>query len=309
MVGQDRPAPPIALVGIDVDGVLVPETFRDDAPAGFTGYPYRGPNSVGDTIDTTVWLNHEHGRWLAELVDHGAELVWVSTWREAASQFIAPRLGLPTGIPFIDVGSHTGVKFGHSLKQHEVAAYVDAQPLAWLDDHFGGKDFIWAADRSEEGVPTLLIQTSPAEGLRREHIDALIIWLEAQQLLPAGDGPPIDPWLHVRAVDEDDVKERLANASIGVPDRELLHDLIAQRISYRSMDCVNLVIQIILAAAAYGRHLADVRENDLGFFYARDAVFAIPEIIEQLLADRSVRDNAVRVASWALAQFIRHSRL
>lgn len=309
IIGQGRPVPRVALVGIDIDGVVVPETFPGDVPAGFTGYPYHGPNSVGDTIDTTVWLNPEHGRWLAELVDHGAELVWASTWREVASQFVAPRLGLPAGIPFIDVGTHTGVMFGHSLKQYEVAAYVDAQSLAWLDDHFGGKDFIWAADRSEEGIPTLLIQTSPAEGLQREHIDALIIWLEAQQLPPVGDEQPIDPWLHVHAITEEGVHERLENASVGVPDRDLLHGLIAQRISYRSMDCVNLIIQLLLAAASYARHLAAAHENDLGLLYVQDALGTIPEITDRLIADRSVRDNAVRVAFWALAQFAQHTRL
>jgi len=302
ITANDHPTPPIALIGIDVDGVLVPQTFGDDAPAGFTGYHYQGPNSIGEPIEGTLWLNPEHGRWLAELVDHGGQLVWATTWRDRASQVIAPRLGLPATIPFIDVGPSTGVAFGYSVKHYPVSTYAGNRPLAWVDDHFGGRDFNWAEDRSIEGIPTLLLQTNPSKGLQREHIDSMIIWLEAQQLDTSGDKHPIDPWLTVRAISDETMKERLKPACANLLDPELLHHFIAQSIAYRSMSCVNLVIQLVLAAAAYARHLADTNNDDLAFVYLREALRAIPRIIMLLISEVEVRDNALRVAVWSLAQ-------
>ncbi len=296
-----------ALVAFDIDGVLAPEVDPgDDPPPGFIGYPYSGPNSIDQHIDTTVYLHPEHGPWMTELVDHGAELVWASTWRAVASPFIGPRLGLPAAIPFIDVGPYAGTRFGHSLKQHAVADAVGERPLAWLDDHFGGKDEMWAEERTAAGIPTLLVQTDSTAGLRREHIDMVIIWLEAQKLSADSE---LAPWRPVQLPDHEEAQE-LLDADAG-PDheREILHHFITDQIYGGVIDGLKLVLKLVQAA---GRYAAYIRYHDPAADEQRclgQAIEKIPHHIDALLADRRVNDeatrrNAVRLAAWAIAHTV-----
>ena len=168
---------PLALVAVDVDGVL---NYTQDniAPPGFTTHRYRGPNSIGQPVELDIHLSPEHGRWLAEIVDHGGSLAWASTWRDRAASWIAPRIGLPPTVPWIDVGSDSGAAFGWSRKFDAISRHAADRPLAWLEDTLGGKEFGWAEDRTDDGTPTLIIQTAYPLGLTRERVETVIGWLD-----------------------------------------------------------------------------------------------------------------------------------
>ncbi len=51
------------------------------------------------------------------------------------------------------------------------------RPAFWIDDLFGGKDEIWAEDRTERGVPTSVRRITSPVGLTRADIDAALVWL------------------------------------------------------------------------------------------------------------------------------------
>lgn len=307
---DNRPedAKPVARIALDVDGVLIPDLDGEHVPPGFVGYPYSGPNSIGKHIEGLAYLNPAHGRWMVELVNHGAELVWATTWEAKAATWIAPRLGLPTDIPFIEVGPYTGVGFGHSLKHHAVANYAGDRPLAWLDDHLGGKDHNWADDRTSDGIPTLLIETAHTRGLRREHIDILLVWLTAQKLPTTGIEEGFDPWQRVNLPDHGTILRKLVEVdkATGLLSAEVLHDLIGQRVSDRDIDSLGLFIQLTQAAWVYAHHAA-IYESGTAYEHLRNAIELFPQYIAAIV-DQQARGNAVRVAMWAVATIADRSK-
>jgi len=172
------------VVALDVDGVLAadPDWISAGAPAlhalGYRPHGYDGPGPDGLAAHATVWLNAEHEVWLREVTERGVELVWASSWGHLAAEWIALQLRLPT-MPVIQVPHH-GPGFGWSAKLAAIRQWVGDRPLAWIDDQLGGKEPAWAQDRSDAGIPTLIIQTDPGRGLERHHIDELLTWLHPQ---------------------------------------------------------------------------------------------------------------------------------
>jgi hypothetical protein len=143
---------------------------------GYRSYEFDGLGPDGRPAAGTVWLNPEHGVWLRELLDRGAELVWATSWGVRAADWIAPRLELPE-MPIIEVPNH-GPAFGWSAKGGPIRQWVADRPLAWLDDQFGGKEYVWAEDRRDDGIPTLIVPVGSGRGLARQHIDDVITWLD-----------------------------------------------------------------------------------------------------------------------------------
>lgn len=169
-----------AVVALDVDGVLAVDPALAGGRQALSDLGYRpdefdGLGPDGRPAAGTVWLNPEHGVWLSEVVDRGVELAWATSWGVRAADWIAPRLGLPQ-MPVIDVPNH-GPAFGWSAKCGPISDWVADRPLAWLDDQFGGKEFGWAEDR-HDGIPTLIVPVGAGEGLRRQHIDEVLAWLD-----------------------------------------------------------------------------------------------------------------------------------
>jgi hypothetical protein len=170
-----------AVVTIDVDGVLATDPALAGGEQVLSGLGYRshefdGLGPDGRPAAGTVWLNPEHGQWLRELVDHGAELAWATSWGVRAAEWIAPRLGLPE-MSVIEVPNH-GPAFGWSPKVGPIGAWVADRPVAWLDDQFGGKEYGWAEDRRDDGIPTVIVPVGPALGLQRQNVDDVITWLD-----------------------------------------------------------------------------------------------------------------------------------
>src|SRR4051812_20313479 len=76
--------------------------------------PIAAPDRPGRAVTGTVWMHPEHGRWLAQLTVGGAQLLWCTSWGRLAATWIAPRLGLPGGLPVLDV-TVGDVHWGHQV--------------------------------------------------------------------------------------------------------------------------------------------------------------------------------------------------
>lgn len=151
------------------------------------GHVYDGPGPTGTPVTNTVYLNPEHGEWMAELTAAGAGHAWVTSWGPLAAGWIAPRLHPPAADwPVVDVGVHGGVMFGHTRKFSSVSAFLGRdRPAFWIDDLFGGKDGVWAEDRTARGVPTVVRQIASPLGLTRADIEAALDWLTEVRTLRA----------------------------------------------------------------------------------------------------------------------------
>jgi hypothetical protein len=139
---------------LDVDGVLSPTTGV--APRGFRRV---------ETPDYRVTLSDQHGGWLRELSEM-YELVWATSWGDAANHVYAHLLGLPQ-LPVVPLPRPTA---GQSWKLPHVVAWVGARPLAWVDDELVDDALAWGANRVE---PTLLLRTDGSVGLREPDVQCL----------------------------------------------------------------------------------------------------------------------------------------
>ena len=152
------------LLLIDIDGVL--------SLWGFD--PNRRPSGTFTAVEGVVHFLSDKaaGHLLALLADY--EPVWCSGWEERANEHLPGALGLGP-FPHLSFDAHVepgGTTPGH-WKLGAIDAYAGDRPLAWIDDAFNDACFAWAAER---GAPTLLVHTSPEEGLAERHADELRAW-------------------------------------------------------------------------------------------------------------------------------------
>lgn len=155
-------APPLLL---DVDGVL--NVLSGTRPGdGFHEHVVQG---------VALWLTPQHGRWLNEL-SPTFELMWATTWEHDANTHIAPRIGLTKPLPVIEFGMRRAVSAWHWKLPDVNRVIGDERPFAWLDDEFGPADHAWAAERTAQGAPTLLLACDPLVGMTRAHVDHALRW-------------------------------------------------------------------------------------------------------------------------------------
>ncbi|WP_188187517.1 hypothetical protein [Nonomuraea sp. SYSU D8015] len=168
---------------MDVDGVFNP--ISDDAPDGYERRMYSGPERSG-----FAWVNPAHADWLAEVLPR-VEAVWATSWRTepSALAWMARQLGLPEDLPQIEVGRYGGTGFGYTAKFGPVTKFIGDRPTIWIDDVFGGKDYIWAEDRTASGIPTLLEDPRPYKGLDDIGMGRVLAWLAEQEF----DGDTYEP--------------------------------------------------------------------------------------------------------------------
>jgi hypothetical protein len=143
------------LLLFDVDGVLSPTGSA--VPPGF---------ERRSTSTYSVVVSPDHRAWLQTLSE-SFELVWASTWGEAANRVYGEILGLEKipVIPLVDL-PRAGTR-----KLAAVDGYVGDRALAWVDDELYDDAQIWARGRS---APTLLVRTLGAVGLTRGDVDRLL---------------------------------------------------------------------------------------------------------------------------------------
>ena len=152
------------LLLIDVDGVL--------SLWGFD--PNRRPAGTFTSVEGIVhFLSEQAARHLLAL-QSDYESVWCTGWEEKANEHLPGAVGLGP-FPYLSFDAH--VEAGATTPGHwklgAIDAYARDRPLAWVDDALNDACRTWAAER---GAPTLLVQTSPDEGLAERHADELRAW-------------------------------------------------------------------------------------------------------------------------------------
>lgn len=150
---------------VDIDGVL-----------SLFGFPaHDPPEGSWHSIDGIPhFLSAAAARNLLTLVSL-FELVWCSGWEEKADEYLPSLLGLPHGLSHLSFERST--RAGESLHGHWKLAAIDAyagpRPLAWVDDCIDDACHAWAAERA---APTLLVQTTSAQGLTEREAVRLQTW-------------------------------------------------------------------------------------------------------------------------------------
>jgi hypothetical protein len=154
---------PRPLLLVDVDGVLNP-WHAIDCPPGFREYSF----FPGER----VLLSEGHGDLLRELAS-SFELVWATAWEHRANRLICPVIALPE-LPVIEFPV-TGPDYVFR-KLPAVIDSVGDRPCAWIDDEHHPAHYRWARER---GVPTLIVDIDPAEGLTARVATQLAEWAAA----------------------------------------------------------------------------------------------------------------------------------
>ncbi|MEV5677512.1 MULTISPECIES: HAD domain-containing protein [unclassified Streptomyces] len=162
------------LLLIDIDGPLNPYAAlsRRKAPDGYRRHRMR-PTGWTDGPPLPVLLNPGHGDELLNLAGR-YELIWATTWKDEANEWIGPHLGLPA-LPYIDWPEmHGSAPDGTYWKTRYVVEYAAGRPFAWVDDEITGRDREWVA--AHHPGRALLRQIDPRVGLERGDFDALAGW-------------------------------------------------------------------------------------------------------------------------------------
>ncbi|WP_308072698.1 HAD domain-containing protein [Streptomyces bambusae] len=161
------------LLLIDVDGPLNPYAAKAQRrPAGYTTHRMR-PTGWTSGKPLRVWLNHAHGAQLLALAEV-YELVWATTWKDEANEWIGPHLGLPR-LPFIDWPQmHGRAPDGTCWKTQYVVDYTAGRPFAWVDDDITARDHAYV-DRQHPGQ-ALLRYVDERVGLVAEDFAELAGW-------------------------------------------------------------------------------------------------------------------------------------
>jgi len=153
-------ADPRPLLLVDVDGVLNPWQAIA-CPDGFREYSF----FPGER----VLLSEGHGELLRSLAG-SFELVWATAWEHKANRFICPVIALPE-LPVIEF-PQTGPDYLFR-KLPGVISSIGDRACAWIDDEHQPDHYVWARER---GVPTLLVDIDPAEGLTPRVAEQLVQW-------------------------------------------------------------------------------------------------------------------------------------
>jgi hypothetical protein len=151
------------LLLIDVDGVISLWGFDPD----------RRPPGSFTTVDGIVhFLSEEAGVHLLDLAPD-FEPVWCTGWEDRANDHLPHLLGLGP-FPYVEFGgAEAGTTTPGHWKLAAIDAYAGGRPLAWIDDALNDACTAWARERE---APTLLVETTPDEGLIAAHAQHLRAW-------------------------------------------------------------------------------------------------------------------------------------
>ncbi|MEU6310466.1 HAD domain-containing protein [Streptomyces sp. NPDC047014] len=164
------------LLLIDVDGPLNPYAAKPQRrPAGYTTHRMRpaGWTEKESAKPLRLWLNHAHGAELLALAG-SYDLVWATTWKDEANDWIGPHLGLPR-LPWIDwPRMHGRAPRGTFWKTQYILEYAGERPFAWIDDD------ITAPDREyvtlHHPAHALLLRVDEQIGLTATDFETLADW-------------------------------------------------------------------------------------------------------------------------------------
>jgi hypothetical protein len=151
---------------VDVDGVI--SLFGFSPGAGQLPGPLHWIDGVAHCIPKDV------GGRLVTLADR-FELVWATGWEERANEHLPFILELPfRELPTLVFDGRAVFGSAH-WKVDAINEYAGDRPAAWLDDNIDETCTAWAEGRS---APTLLVETTPSEGLTDEHVSQLLAWAD-----------------------------------------------------------------------------------------------------------------------------------
>ncbi len=149
---------------VDVDGVI--SVFGFAPGDGALPGPLHWIDGVAHCIPDDV------GARLGRLAET-FELVWATGWEERANEHLPYLLKLPfRELPCLTFDGRAVFGSAH-WKVDAVDEYARDRPAAWIDDNLDETCFAWAEGRA---APTLLVQTSPAEGITDGHVTRLLAW-------------------------------------------------------------------------------------------------------------------------------------
>lgn len=195
---------PRPIVALDVDGVLNADAFPDvhelvipvaDQPRS----PFlRGGGQV--EMRLTIHIDPALGPWITALREH-ADVVWATTWENAANVHLAPLLGIDPLPVAVSVAEHPP-RFGY-VKNADSAGWkasalrdqFPGRPLVWVDDNawgyrarpydftpgrtwidwrrpaadLGASKWIIDDDGADDAAPTLVVVPDERTGLTVEH--------------------------------------------------------------------------------------------------------------------------------------------
>ncbi|AVH98356.1 MULTISPECIES: HAD domain-containing protein [Streptomyces] len=164
------------LLLIDVDGPLNPYAAKPERrPEGYETHRM-SPTGWTGAKPLRVWLNPDHGGELLALAE-AYELVWATTWKGEANDWIGPPLGLPV-LPYIDWPQmHGKAPLGTFWKTQYILEYAAGRPFAWVDDDITPYD----REHVERNhlAAALLLRVDERIGLIRPDFDALAEWAAA----------------------------------------------------------------------------------------------------------------------------------
>jgi hypothetical protein len=149
---------------VDVDGVISLFGFApgDDSLPG----PVHWIDGVAHCIPDDV------GMRLVRLAET-FELVWATGWEERANEHLPFLLKLPfRDLPCLTFDGRAVFGSAH-WKVDAIDEYARNRPAAWIDDNLDETCRAWAEHRA---APTLLVETSPAEGITDEQVARLLAW-------------------------------------------------------------------------------------------------------------------------------------
>ncbi len=156
---------------VDVDGVISLFGFAPDV--GQLPGPLHWVDGVAHCIPPAV------GERLVRLAED-FELVWATGWEERANEHLPFLLKLPfNDLPTLSFDGRAVFGSSH-WKVDAIDQYAGDRPAAWIDDNMNEECHAWAKRRE---APTLLVETSPSEGLTDAHVDRLLAWAAS-----VGDG-------------------------------------------------------------------------------------------------------------------------
>lgn len=168
------------LLLLDVDGPLYPFAAKPHRPPeGYTTYRTKPASWIAANAPRQplfvrplrVWLNVDHG---ARLLALPYDLVWATTWKQEANEWIGPPLHLPE-LPYVDwPRQHHTDPDGIHWKTRYLVEWAAGRPFAWVDDEITAADRAWVS--CHHGAPALLHWVNPRLGLREADFAVLADW-------------------------------------------------------------------------------------------------------------------------------------
>lgn len=166
---------------LDVDGVLCPFRYGyftafDGSGAHTTSLPVWKPTTGGYLFDhdAGVFYSPKNGDRIRKIQRLFA-MYWCTGWGNRANDFISPLHDLAP-YPVVPLGLPSRKGDLPHWKGAGITEHVHDRPFAFVDDDIGQEEIEWAEERTNKGIPTLMVPIRSEVGLTDYHIDRLLVF-------------------------------------------------------------------------------------------------------------------------------------